>query len=700
LKITSYFIKPGNLPGLLIFVETYLSLWERWHIPTVTEFVMGKMEVANKCKKSNKRMNNTPLLRLISVIATAYFIYYLYWRATSTLNLDVLLFSLLLLAAEAFGVINYLLFAWVTLDVSHPPTPGKPKPGTKVDIFVPTYNEELEILDATLIGCCRITCPHTTYVLDDGKREEVRQLAELLNCQYLTRPDNKHAKAGNLNHALEKTQGEFIVILDADVVPQPDFLDRSLGYFKDERLAFIQMPQEFYNKDSIQHEQEEQSWHEQTLFYRVIQPGKNRTNSAFWCGSPSIVRRSALEDVGGVATETITEDIHTSVRLHARGWRSLFLNEVLAYGVAPQTITAFLLQRLRWAQGTMQLYRSHESPLWIPGLTLRQRLSYSLSFLAYFEAFQKLLLISTPTIIILLGIFPMQVNGYIFFLHWIPYFIFTILANRISGRGYFRYFQTEKFNLLKMVTFLQSFLILLWPKPLKFKVTPKSVEDSVYQHERQKMRVFIAILGIITGIVLFGIIKLLTGNGGNLEPDHFIVAIFWATFNGVMIFLGIRDVLTKRHERKQYRFQVRQTAEIYDRVDNSVFSNAQLLDLSISGAGLLIDNEIRLEGNDLLLHFDTPHHSCILLPIDQVFYHRSTPDGKVHVGVSFAQIDAIYREHLIEFLFITMPGQLPDRGYEKREPEQVIEPQVAFPICESRFETWMQKPNEYLFHQD
>jgi cellulose synthase (UDP-forming) len=658
------------------------------------------MEITMSHSNSNKPVEHPSLLRLISVIATAYFIYYLYWRATSSLNPDVLLFSWLLLAAEAFGVINYLLFAWVTLDVSHPPPPGKPKPGSKVDIFVPTYNEELEILEATLIGCNQITYPHITYVLDDGKREEVRQLAERLGCQYMTRPDNKHAKAGNLNNALEKTHGELIVILDADVVPQPDFLDRSMGYFEDEQLAFIQMPQEFYNNDSIQHDQEEHSWHEQTLFYRVIQPGKNRTNSAFWCGSPSIVRRSALEDVGGVATETITEDIHTSVRLHARGWKSLFLNEVLAYGVAPQTIKAFLLQRLRWAQGTMQLYRSHESPLWIPGLTFRQRFSYFLSFLAYFEAFQKLLLIITPTIIILLEIFPIQVNGYIFFLHWIPYFVFAILANRISGRGYFRYFQTEKFNLLKMVTFVQSFLILLWPKPLKFKVTPKSVKDSVYQHELRQMRVFIGILGFITGIVLFGIIKLLTGFGGKLEPDHFIIAIFWATFNGTMIFLGIHDVLTKRHERKQYRFQVRQSAEILIKLTKSVFSNIHLLDLSISGAGLLIDNDIRLEGNEFLLHFDTPHHKCILIPIDQVFYHKTTLDGKMHVGVSFAEMEAIYRERLFEFLFVTLPGYLPDRGYEKSDPEQVIEPKSVHPITEPQFDAWRLKSNEYLLHRE
>jgi cellulose synthase (UDP-forming) len=152
----------------------------------------------------------------------------------------------------------------------------------------------------------------------------------------------------------------------------------------------------------------------------VIQPGKNQSNSAFWCGSPSIVRRTALQEIDGVATETITEDIHTSVRLHSRGWSSFFLNEVLAYGIAPQTIKSFLVQRLRWAQGTMQLYRSSDSPLWIEGLTIQQRLSYLSSFFAYFEAFQKFILIMAPVFIIMFNVFPMSVQIVEFLIRWMP----------------------------------------------------------------------------------------------------------------------------------------------------------------------------------------------------------------------------------------------------------------------------------------
>ncbi len=297
---------------------------------------------------------NPPVLRFITIVSIVYFLYYLWWRANYTFNPQAPFFSWLLWAAEAFGVLSYILFSWMTKDVS-PKYPYKPpSPGMSVDVFVPTYNESTEILEATLTGCRRMNYPHRTYVLDDGRREEVRRLAERFGCGYITRPNNEHAKAGNINHALRQTDGEFIVILDADMIPRPDFLERTLGYFEqNQKLAFIQLPQEFYNLDSIQHAPNASNWHEQSLFYRVIQPGKNHSNSAFWCGSPSIVRRKALEDVGGVATETVTEDIHTSVRMHSRGWDSLFLNEVLAYGIAPQTIQAFQLQRLRWAQGTM-----------------------------------------------------------------------------------------------------------------------------------------------------------------------------------------------------------------------------------------------------------------------------------------------------------------------------------------------------------
>jgi cellulose synthase (UDP-forming) len=309
-----------------------------------------------------KLIHKELFIRILTIITSAYIVYYLYWRIADTLNYSAMFLSILLLTAEILGLIEFALFSFMTWDVSENQTFRNPPPSISVDVFVPTYNEDLKGLMPTLIGCISMDYPHTTYVLDDGKREEVRELAAKLGCEYLTRENNKFAKAGNINAALGKTNGEFIVIVDADMVPQPDFILKTLGYFDDNTVAIVQLPQEFYNLDSAQHKKRTADWHEQQLFYHVIQRGKNRINASFWCGSPSIVRREALESIGGVATESITEDFLTSIKLNAKGWKIRYHYEALAFGIAPQSIYAFNLQRLRWAQGSIRILKSKYSP--------------------------------------------------------------------------------------------------------------------------------------------------------------------------------------------------------------------------------------------------------------------------------------------------------------------------------------------------
>ena len=649
-----------------------------------------------------KNRSNPLLLGFISVVSIIYMLHYLWWRATATINPHAPVFSWLLLLAEAFGVFNYILFAWMTHDISSKAPFYRPKHGVTVDIFVPTYNEDQEILEATLTGCKKITYPHKVYVLDDGKRPDIEKLALQLKCNYIARPTNDHAKAGNINYALSRTNGQFIVILDADMIPQPDFLDQTLGYFEaNEKLAFVQMPQEFYNRDSIQHDQGTPDWHEQALFFRVIQPGKNHSNSAFWCGSPSVVRRKALEDVGGVATETITEDIHTSVRLHSHGWSSLYLDEPLAFGIAPQTVKSFLLQRLRWAQGTMQLYRSKDSPLWIKGLSWQQRFSYLSSFLAYFESFQKLGFLLTPTLIILFNIFPLQVDAAMFLLHWVPYFAINVLANQMGGRGFFKYYNTEKYNVLKMIIFIESTLTLFSGRRLNFKVTPKSVGDSVYEDERRALVLYMGIFGFLTGTIIYGFLRIIILHGTILAFEAALVAIFWATYNAMLVFAGIHGVLRKQHDRRHYRFPVRLDGEIYDSNSPAAFARVRLENLSISGAGLVLREKswghrgslmlLSISGaglispekswenqGDLMLHFDTPDDKCIILPIEKILPARMDAGGQVHIGLSFARQPSIYRDRLFEYLFIDISAnqalrsreELPQRCWHLPQPSE------------------------------
>lgn len=594
----------------------------------------------------------------LAVMTAAYLVYYLVWRASETLNPAALAFSLVLLAADAQGIVSFFLFAFMTWNLETRP-PFRLAAGLTVDVFMPTFNEPVEVLEATLTGCAGITYPHTTYVLDDGRRPEVEALAARLGCRYLTRPDNRHAKAGNLNAALARTGGEFIVILDADTVPQPDYLDRTLGYFVDERVALVQLPQEFYNLDSVQHvtgESTSSVWHEQTLFYRVIQPGKNRWNAAFWCGSPSVVRRAALDSVGGVATETVTEDIHTTIRLHGRGWKTIFHDEVLAYGIAPQTLEAFAIQRLRWAQGAMQLLRSRENPLIAPGLTLAQRLNYVASMGTYFDAFQKLVYVLTPAMILLTGALPLRVDAVSFLLHWAPYMLLGMLANMALGRGYFRYLRVEEYNLLKMFTFAWAATILVWPRPLRFRVTPKAVKGGVALRERRQVAPNLAVLGFVALSMVIGAANLLWRLFGAHQDRGIAVAtMFWATVTGAVLAFGIVDVLRRFHQRSSYRFPTRIPATISAK--RGARGPATVYDLSRHGAGLLTSADLR-PGARVSTTLRLPDGPVTVSA--RVAHLRTLPNGQRIVGIRFRSLEDASARRLLAFLFVTLPRRLQD----------------------------------------
>lgn len=608
-------------------------------------------------KQTNKvNHSKVSLPGVISIIAIVYFLFYLWWRATYTLNPAYPVFSWVLWAAEAFGVFAYILFAYITKNITPIRSFVPPPTGVNVDVFVPTYNEPEEILEATLVGCSKIAYPHTTYLLDDGNRAEVKRLAERLGANYIARPTHEFAKAGNINYALQQSSGQFIIILDADMVPQPNFIERTLGYFDDDELALIQLPQEFYNKDSIQHADESSTWHEQSLFFRVIQPGKNYTNSAFWCGSPSMVRRSALASVNGVATETITEDIHTTVRLHSLGWKTLYINEPLAFGIAPQTIQSFLLQRLRWAQGTMQLYSSKECPLWIKGLTLRQRLSYFSSFLAYLEAFQKLVLLLIPVMILAFDAFPMRVKIDVFLMVWIPFFLLNYFANQVGGRGYFNYFKTEKYNLLKMMIFIQSTLTLFVRKPLKFKVTPKTVDNSVYQKERHSLRLYIVLFGLLVVSMLYAVVKVTFLHDERIAVDALLIAFFWAGYNSTIIVMALHEIFTKRHERLQYRFKVDLKGWICSDCKQNIATPVKITDLSTGGCRFVFDGEVP-EVRDWQLRVSLPGSGEVMLPVAMLTFKKKLADGKSEAGCRFGELSVETRDALFAYLFILLPPQ-------------------------------------------
>ena len=237
------------------------------------------------------------LVQVLGLSALGWGMAYLAWRVMVSGRGAPLALFLVLLAAELFGWLNLALYVFLAWSVPRSRQPALSYPIPSIDVFVCTYDESLNVLEATLTGCRALRLPHTTYLLDDGRRPEVEALAARLGIRYITRDDNRHAKAGNINHALRSTHGELILFLDADHVPMPCILESLAGDFRDPQLALVQTPHDFSNRDSVQHTRVAR--HEQTLFFEVIAPGKDRHNAIFWCGSATLMRRAALEEVGG-----------------------------------------------------------------------------------------------------------------------------------------------------------------------------------------------------------------------------------------------------------------------------------------------------------------------------------------------------------------------------------------------------------------
>ena len=291
---------------------------------------------------------------LVVVILGVLTIRYLMWRTLSTLNLSNPLdgvFSLGLFALELMIFAGSLIQLFLLLRVTDRTKAADQLAAMgqagdyapTVDVMIPTYNEPAFILRRTVIGCQALDYgPKTIYLLDDTRRPEIKALAEELGCEYRTRPDNKHAKAGNLNHTIPLTDGELIVIFDADFVPTKNFLTRTIGFFQDPKVALVQTPQSFYNPDPIARNLglEDILTPEEEVFYRQIQRVRDGAGAVVCAGTSFVMRRSALLDVGGFVTEAVSEDFFTGIQLAAKGYRLVYLNEKLSAGLAAENIAS------------------------------------------------------------------------------------------------------------------------------------------------------------------------------------------------------------------------------------------------------------------------------------------------------------------------------------------------------------------------
>lgn len=473
---------------------------------------------------------------------------YLLWRSTTTLNLDDPLsgtISLTLFALEMLVLVSSTIQLFLMLNLKdRSPQADQLEEDVKqgifrptVDIFIPSYDEPEFILRRTIIGCQSIDYePKTIYLLDDTRRPHIKALTEELGCNYFTRPTNEHAKAGNLNHALPQTNGELIVVFDADFVPTKNFLQRTVGFFQDEKMALVQTPQSFYNADPIAHNLglEDILTPEEEVFYRQIQPIKDGAGSVVCSGTAFVVRRAALEEAGGFVTESLSEDYFTGIQISAKGYHLAYLDEKLSAGLAAENIGAHITQRIRWARGTLQAFFIESNPLTIPGLSFKQRLAHLEGLLHWFTSFSRIFFLLMPLAYSYLRVLPLKttIDEVIYF--FLPFYFVQLTVfswlNCRSRSGIL----SDLYSLVSAFPLaLTALQVMISPFSSGFKVTPKGVKTDQKIRFNWGLATPLIVLFVLTAVSLwrcFGMTMIHTNHQWDL-------GLVWSGYN--LLMLGI-----------------------------------------------------------------------------------------------------------------------------------------------------------------
>lgn len=589
---------------------------------------------------------------LLTVLTT---VRHLLWRGLETMDFSspiAAVITLLIYSAELgafFAMVIGYFQIWGQTD--HKPVSLSrftPEQLPSVDIMVCTYSEPVSVLYRSLVGCQSIDYPKkTVYLLDDGNRPEMRELAERLNVRYIARTENTHAKAGNLNNAMQYSQGELILVFDADHVPCKSFLNETVGFFVDERLGFVQTPQHFFTEDPFQRNllSSKAVNNEQDLFFHVIQAGNDYWDSAFFAGSGALFRREALNSVGGFAVETITEDVHTGMRLHGKGWRSLYYNRDLAAGMAQESFADVIKQRLRWARGMTQIY-CLENPLLARGLNLAQRFCYFTGIWYFFHGLPRVIFLIAPLFFLLFGYKTINAGFVEVLIYYLPSFLTVTLGYTIISRGVRHSFWSEVYETAFCIYLsLTTFLTFLSPKRAKFRVTPKGgLNERLNFNWRivfpQVMIAALTIVGI--GMAITRAIYTPEYAGG------IYTNLFWSLYNLVLL-LGAIYVA---QERPQFRMAPRIFRRIRCEVkllDGSI-AVGYTTNISESGIALVFDEPVPISGTVPLKIMDWEVNETTILQVQVV---RSIVDDQNRHYIGFQVVNRTEEQHqkLVRHMF-------------------------------------------------
>lgn len=622
-------------------------------------------------------MPRIALMAISSIIVLRYFV----WRITSTLpdpdlSLSYVL-AVLLLLTETYSILVFFLNAFITADPVERDLPPQVRAEDlpTVDILVPSYNEPVEMLSITLSAAKNMIYParlKKVVLCDDGgtdqrcnaadpaladaARERRRQMQELcreLGVIYSTRARNEHAKAGNMSAALARLDGELVVVFDADHVPSRDFLARTVGYFaQNPKLFLVQTPHFFINSDPIERNLGLACPPENEMFYGKIHPGLDRWGGAFFCGSAAVLRRKALDSVGGFAGETITEDAETALEIHSKGWSSMYLDRAMIAGLQPETFASFIQQRGRWATGMMQMLIL-KNPLLRKGLNPLQRLCYINSMSFWLFPLIRLAYLVAPLTYLFFGVEIFVTTANEAAAYVLSYMAIVLLVqNAVFARQ--RWPLISEIYEIAQAPYLAGaiFRTVLRPRAAKFNVTAKDetlAEDYISPIYRPLLILFAL---TVAGVVAL-IFRWIAFPG---DRSVLLVVGIWAVLNMLLVSLSLRAVAEKQQRRAAPRVSMREPASLcWSGMDAPL--PVTVVDASTSGAGIELagGSALRLPPlrSEVVLRPSFPHAPHLERDVRaQLLKTSSAASGATVLNLRFVADQAIdVREAVAHLIF-------------------------------------------------
>ena len=615
----------GNKVNLLLWLVLLVLIAGLVSIPTSIQVqaVLGVAAVLVVLVLKRVAMESMVARFAMMAIASTLVMRYWAWRVTETLppvdDLISFIPALFLFAVETYAIGVFFLSAFMTADPVKRGLPPKVAGGDlpTVDILVPSYNEPIEMLSITLSAAKNMHYPtdkRTVVLCDDGgtdqrcnhedpkiaegarkRRRDMIALCTEMGIVYSTRARNEHAKAGNMSAALERLDGDLVVVFDADHVPSRDFLARTVGFFvEDPKLFLVQTPHFFLNPDPIDRNVgfRADCPPENEMFYHLSHRGLDRWGGAFFCGSAAVLRRQALDEAGGFAGETITEDAETALGIHRNGWKSLYVDHAMIAGLQPETFVSFIQQRGRWATGMMQLLIL-KNPLRGKGLSLTQRLCYLNSMTFWLFPLVRLTFILAPLAYLFFGlqIFVAtieEVAVYMTSYMAVNFLIQNALYARVRWPLISEIYETAQAPYLAAAIFKT----VANPRGAKFNVTAKDEvleEDFLSPIFKPLLLIFaLTLLGVVAAAVRWVM----------FPGDHNIIMVVggWAVYNFLLVGAAIRSVAERQQRRAVPRVPVNVPATLALGMENPVFVPATVVDASTSGARIVMRLRANADG--------------------------------------------------------------------------------------------------------